>query len=80
MVDPDNRPSQSLDFRPAVGAFEAGVGTFFQVIETPDGQPLHLRLIWDEMTETTVRWQQAFSFDAGEHWETNWVMQFSRKH
>ena len=73
----DNR--NSLDFRPLLGTFEQGVGTFFQVIETPDGQPLHVRYIWDELTATTARWQQAFSFDGGTHWETNWVMQFSRE-
>lgn len=68
-----------LDFRPLFGTFEQGVGTFFQAIETEDGQPLHVRYIWDELTATTARWQQAFSFDRGTHWETNWVMQFSRK-
>lgn len=73
----DNR--NPLDFRPLFGTFEQGVGTFFQVIETEDGQPLHVRYIWDEMTATTARWQQAFSFDGGTHWETNWVMQFSRE-
>lgn len=73
----DNR--NSLDFRPLFGTFEVGVGTFFQVIETPDGQPLHVRYIWDELTATTARWQQAFSFDGGTHWETNWVMQFHRE-
>lgn len=69
----------SLDFRPLFGTFEAGVGTFFQVIETSDGQPLQVRYIWDELTATTARWQQAFSFDGGTHWETNWVMQLSRQ-
>jgi hypothetical protein len=73
----DNR--NPLDFRPLYGTFEDRVGTFYQVIETPDGQPLHVRFIWDELTETTARWQQAFSFDAGAHWETNWVMKFSRE-
>lgn len=73
----DNR--NPLDFRPLWGTFEAGVGVFFQVIETPDGQPLHVRYIWDELTATTARWQQAFSFDGGTHWETNWIMQFSRE-
>jgi len=73
----DNR--NSLDFRPLFGTFEAGVGTFFQVIETSDEQPLQVRYIWDELTATTARWQQAFSFDGGTHWETNWVMQFSRQ-
>lgn len=73
----DNR--NPLDFRPLVGTFREGIGTFFQVIETPDGQPLHVRFIWDELTETTARWQQAFSFDGGSHWETNWVMKFTRE-
>ncbi len=73
----DNR--NPLDFRPLLGTFEQGVGTFFQVIETPDGQPLHVRYLWDELTATTARWQQAFSFDGGTHWETNWVMQFTRE-
>lgn len=73
----DNR--NPLDFRPLFGSFEDGVGTFFQVIETPHGQPLHVRYIWDEITATTARWQQAFSFDEGKHWETNWVMKFTRE-
>ena len=72
----DNR--NPIDFRPLVGAFEQGVGTFFQVIETADGHPLHVRFIWDQFTAQTARWQQAFSFDEGERWETNWVMEFTR--
>jgi hypothetical protein len=73
----DNR--NPLDFRPLFGTSEQGVGTFFQVIETEDGQPLHVRYIWDELTATPARWQQAFSFDGGTHWETNWVMHFPRE-
>jgi hypothetical protein len=73
----DNR--NPLDFRPLLGTFEEGAGTFFQVIETTEGHPLHVRFIWDELTATTARWQQAFSFDGGMHWETNWIMQFTRE-
>lgn len=73
----DNR--NPLDYRPLYGTFEDGIGTFFQVIETPDDQPLHVRFIWDEFTATTARWQQAFSFDGGKHWETNWIMKFTRE-
>ncbi|GCE08096.1 DUF1579 domain-containing protein [Dictyobacter aurantiacus] len=72
----DNR--NPLDFRPLYGSFENGVGTFFQVVETSDGRPLHVRYIWDEMTAATARWQQAFSFDEGKHWDTNWIMNFTR--
>lgn len=73
----DNR--NPPDFRPLVGKFEDGVGLFSQVIETPDGQPLHVRFTWDEITANTARWQQAFSFDGGKHWETNWMMEFTRE-
>ena len=70
----DNR--QPADFRPLVGRFENGVGEFFQVIETADGQPLHVRFTWDNLSSTTARWQQAFSLDGGQTWDTNWIMEF----
>ena len=73
----DNR--NPLDYRPLYGTFEKGVGTFFQVIETADGQPLHVRFLWECLSENTARWQQAFSFDGGEHWDINWVMTFTRE-
>lgn len=72
----DNR--NSPDFRPLVGSFEGGVGTFYQVIETRDGQSLRVRFIWESTSANTARWQQAFSFDGGEQWETNWIMEFTR--
>lgn len=72
----DNR--NPADFRPLVGRFEDGVGLFYQVIEGPDGRPLHVRFTWDAITARTARWQQAFSFDGGKSWDTNWVMEFTR--
>lgn len=71
--------SRKKEARPLIGTFAEGIGTFFQVIETPDGHPLQVRFIWDELTGTTARWQQAFSFDGRVHWETNWVMQFTKE-
>jgi len=73
----DNR--QSPDFTPLVGAFRDGVGEFYQVIATPDGQPLQVRFTWDNITADAARWQQAFSFDAGVTWDSNWVMEFTRR-
>jgi hypothetical protein len=73
----DNR--NPPDFRPLMGAFEQGVGTFYQIIEAANGRPLHVRFIWDHLTAMTARWQQAFSFDEGATWETNWVMEFTRQ-
>jgi hypothetical protein len=48
-----------------IGKFENGIGVFNQVVETLDGKPLQMRFTWDEITENTARWQQAFSFDGG---------------
>ena len=71
----DNR--QPPDFEPLIGAFQDGVGQFQQII-TVAGQPVHVRFTWDHITATTARWQQAFSFDAGATWDTNWIMEFSQ--
>ncbi|WP_123042854.1 DUF1579 domain-containing protein [Cohnella candidum] len=73
----DNRNPH--DFTPLVGRFENGVGQFYQETTTPDGRPMHVRFTWDEITENTARWQQAFSFDGGIHWDTNWIMEFTTK-
>jgi hypothetical protein len=74
----DNR--NPPDFRPLVGHFERGVGLFYQVIESPiDGKPVHVRFTWDEVASNSARWQQAFSFDAGATWDTNWIMEHRRR-
>jgi len=74
----DNR--NPPDFRPLVGKFEDGVGLFYQVIEAPaDGKPVHVRFTWDNITEDAARWQQAFSFDGGNTWDTNWIMEHCRR-
>jgi hypothetical protein len=36
------------------------------------------RFVWDRITPTSARWQQAFSIDDERSWETNWIMEFSR--
>jgi hypothetical protein len=73
----DNR--NPPDLRPLLGKFTDGIGLFYQVIEAPDGQPLHMRFTWDKITADMARWQQAFSFDEGKNWDTNWVMEFTRR-
>jgi hypothetical protein len=67
------------DFRPVVGAFEDGVGRFYQVIESADGSPLHVEFVWDGITDDSARWQQAFSLDGGKTWDVNWIMEFARR-
>ena len=73
----DNR--NPADFTPLVGSFEQGVGTFYQVLTSSDGKPFHVRFLTTNCTAETAHWEQAFSFDAGSTWETNWTMDFTRQ-
>ncbi len=60
---------------PVIGAFEGGVGTFY-ADDTIDGRPVRVRFLWT--AGEAPRWEQAFSPDAGQTWETNWIMDFER--
>jgi hypothetical protein len=63
-------------FPPVRGRFEGGRGTFY-ADDTDDGVPVKVRYLW-LASATTPRWEQAFSKDEGQNWETNWVMTFTR--
>jgi hypothetical protein len=62
---------------PVVGGFEGGVGTFY-ADETFNGQPIRVRFQWADTQTAEPRWEQAFSPDGGQTWETNWMMRFQR--
>jgi hypothetical protein len=62
---------------PVIGRFDNGVGTFYSD-GTFDGKPMRTRFIWSHITPTSARWEQAYSFDAGKTWDTNWIMEFQR--
>jgi hypothetical protein len=62
---------------PVVGRFKDGVGTF-QCDDTFTGKPIIVRFLWSNITETTCRWEQAFSPDGGKTWEINWIMESTR--
>jgi hypothetical protein len=59
------------------GSFEGDTG-IFEGEDTLDGRPILVRFRWSGITTETPRWEQAFSEDGGETWETNWVMDFTR--
>jgi hypothetical protein len=61
---------------PVLGAFDGDTGTFYAE-DSLEGRPIRIRFMWTNVL-TKPRWQQAFSNDAGNHWETNWVMEFNR--
>ena len=45
--------------------------------DTFEGRPILVRFIWSDVNSGTPRWEQAFSEDDGDTWETNWVMEFT---
>ncbi|MGN6829208.1 DUF1579 domain-containing protein [Paucibacter sp. M5-1] len=71
----DARRPQGLDV-PVVGRFAEGVGSFF-ADDALDGRPIRVRFLWSVPASGLPRWEQAFSADAGQTWETNWTMDFS---
>jgi len=71
----DSRRPGALD-PPLFGSFSGDVGVFHGD-DTFEGEPIRVRFTWSGVTTPTPRWEQAFSDDGGETWETNWVMEFT---
>jgi hypothetical protein len=63
---------------PMIGEFAHGRGEFYAQ-EPFEGRQIFSRFIWSNITDSSCRWEQAFSTDGGRSWETNWVMEFSRQ-
>lgn len=62
---------------PVHGRFDDGVG-LFEGEDVDGGRPVRVRFVWDGISPGAARWRQAFSYDGGETWEENWIMDFSR--
>ncbi|MDH3252108.1 MAG: DUF1579 domain-containing protein [Ignavibacteria bacterium] len=60
-----------------VGRFRDGRGEFF-ARDFHKGIPVLVRFIWKDITGNSATWEQAFSMDEGQTWETNWTMEFTR--
>ncbi len=63
---------------PAVeGRFEDGHGTF-QCEDEIAGRAVIVRFEWLTADPESPRWQQSFSYDGGQSWKLNWVMDLRR--
>jgi hypothetical protein len=67
-----------LDPHPMVGEFKDGRGEFYSH-ELYKDRMLLCRVIWSEITATSLHWEQAFSTDGGRTWETNFISDFERR-
>jgi hypothetical protein len=66
-----------LDLPPMVGRFDGDRGEFY-ADDTHEGTPVRCRFIWTVRGPDSCRWEQAFSVDGEQTWETNWTMDFTR--
>jgi hypothetical protein len=62
---------------PVVGRFVDGQGRF-ECNDVLGGRAVAVRYQWKDITPSSARWEQAFSFDGGHSFATSWVMRFTR--
>jgi hypothetical protein len=62
---------------PVVGGFYGDVGLFYGE-DTDEGRPIKVVYKWTRVGPDGARWEQAFSYDDGKTWETNWVNEHRR--
>jgi hypothetical protein len=62
---------------PVLGGFRDGVGQF-DGKDDLKGREIDVRFLWTEITETSARWEQSFSFDDGKTFVPNWIMLHER--
>ncbi len=60
------------------GEFNHGRGEFFSTFKTQDGKDGITRYSFNDITATSLRWDDAFSTDGGKTWSNNWIMEFKR--
>lgn len=63
--------------RPVIATFKDGSIEGYSH-EPWEGKYVFRRVIWSDITATSFHWEQAFSADGGQTWETNWIADFAR--
>lgn len=60
------------------GAFHHGRGEFFARRTNADGEEMLSRYTFSDITDESLRWDDAYSTDDGLTWTHSWIMEFSR--
>jgi len=68
----------TVDFPPMVGEFKQGRGEFFDA-EDYKGRGIFVRFTWIVNSPNSCHWEQAFSADGGNTWETNFAWDLTRE-
>lgn len=63
-------------FNPVIGGFQGDHGLFYGD-EVDDGIPVIARFEW-QAHPASPTWKQSYSWDGGETWEVNWVMELTK--
>src|SRR5262249_15494191 len=69
---------------PVGGTFRDGRGDFYGDAAhdgsplSQEGEPIKMHFVWSDITPVSARWEQEFSADGGQTWESNWIMEFTR--
>jgi hypothetical protein len=66
-----------LDGATMFGGFVDGRGEFFGQ-DSLDSRSIYVRFVFSNITQTSFRFEQAFSEDGGQTWEVNWKAEFAR--
>jgi hypothetical protein len=57
---------------PTIGGFKDGRGEFYDQ-EPYNGRAIFVRFVITPIDKDTIRFEQAYSDDAGKTWEVNWI-------
>ncbi|MGZ5061679.1 MAG: NIPSNAP family protein [Usitatibacter sp.] len=62
---------------PQLGGFDGDVGLFYGE-DDDGGRPVKVVYKWTKRGPDAASWEQAFSYDGGATWETNWTNELTR--
>lgn len=63
---------------PVVGRFHDERNGIFECDDVVEDQSVKIRYTWRIDSPTAINWTQAYSFDDGVTWDTNWVVDATR--